>query len=402
MSKLKELPKGWKESPLEDLCLNISAGGTPRRNMPEYWERGTIPWLKISDLHQREIKDSEEYVTLKGVEESSTKIFPKGTVLISIFASLGEVALLEIPAATNQAIVGIQVDENKIDRKYLYHYLNYINSSIQNKAQIGTQKNINLGILKRLPIVYCDILTQKKIVSVLDKTYKLIEKKKRTIHLANELLQACFIRVFGKTKDLLDREKHLKLSSVANLRGGITMNQSRREGDNKVPYITIRNLYREEFDLTDLRTISVSESDLQKWKLEYGDLCVLEGGDKDAVGRTAVYQNNPVPCVHQNHIFRVRLNADVLNPFFVSAYFNSNYMRSMFFKLAKATTGINTLNITELGRVEVPIPSMDKQLKFQEMYLKAKELQNSLRNEQLLLHLFQTLRGKLFSGMLVK
>ena len=402
MLKTERLPTGWQEKSLNEICLEISAGGTPSRANPEYWINGTIPWLKISDLHQKTVTKSEELITTKGVNESSAKIFPKGTVLFSIFASLGEVAILDMSAATNQAIVGIRPNELIIDKNYLYYYLIHIKDFVQRKAQIGTQKNINLGILKKIPVRFGSIETQRRIVSLLDNIEKLKEKRKRSIQLSSNLIQTLFVQMFGKSSDLIKNEEHRQLSELANLRGGITMTRERREGDNQIPYITVRNLYRDEFELSDLRTINVSESDFEKWHLEYGDLCVLEGGDKDDVGRTAVYQDYPNPCVHQNHIFRIRLNKEILNPFFVTAYFNSDYMRSIFFNLAKATTGINTLNLTELGKIEIPILVIEKQNKFGEIYLKIKKSQNSISNDAKINELYNTILTKAFRGELTK
>src|SRR3989344_5516941 len=101
------MPKNWESKRLEDVSLSISAGGTPRRNIKEYWENGTLPWLKISDIKSIYITSSEEKITEKGFKESSAKLFPKGAVVYSIFATLGAIGILEIEATTNQALAGI-------------------------------------------------------------------------------------------------------------------------------------------------------------------------------------------------------------------------------------------------------------------------------------------------------
>lgn len=393
MSELTKLQKGWKIYKLGDL-VDIIAGQAPPSSSYNKDGSGTS-FLRVSEF-------GEKYPQSTYWTNKPLKFCKENDILLSVAGTIGDVNIADSTYAITRSIFALRIKNRDLDSNYLFYYLKTLKSRLQHASSGSSQKIITIKTIYDLDIPITNIENQKWIVSVLDKSNELIEKRKKTTHLANELIQACFTYVFGKIENLMDEEEHAKLHTIANLRGGITMNESRRAGDNKVPYITIRNLYREEFDFTDLRTISVTESDLQKWKLEYGDLCVLEGGDKDDVGRTAVYQNKPNPCVHQNHIFRVRLNTAILNPFFVSAYFNSHYVRAIFFKLAKATTGINTLNITELGRIEVPIPPMDKQLKFQEMYLKSKELQNSLRNEKLLLHLFNTLQDRLFSGMLMK
>lgn len=108
---------------LGDLCV-INSGGTPRRNNESYWKNGDIPWVKISDLNNGVVESTEEFITLDGLKNSSAKIFPQGTLLYTIFATIGEVAILNIDAATNQAIVGLQLKENqKVYLKYIYYYL---------------------------------------------------------------------------------------------------------------------------------------------------------------------------------------------------------------------------------------------------------------------------------------
>ena len=93
---------------LGDIC-EIQSGGTPARSNSSYWDGGTIPWVKISDIRGKCLQNTEEFITENGLQNSSAKIFPKGTILYSIFATLGETCILDIDAATNQAIAGLTI-----------------------------------------------------------------------------------------------------------------------------------------------------------------------------------------------------------------------------------------------------------------------------------------------------
>ena len=91
---------------LSDICL-IQSGGTPSRSKQEYWNNGNIPWVKISDFDGKYLSKTTEYITEQGLQGSSAKLFKKGTILYTIFATLGEVCILDIDATTNQAIAGL-------------------------------------------------------------------------------------------------------------------------------------------------------------------------------------------------------------------------------------------------------------------------------------------------------
>ena len=107
---------------LGDIC-KIQTGGTPSRSNVEYWHDGTIPWVKISDFNGKYLSVASEMISQVGLENSSAKIFPKGTILYTIFATLGEACVLDIDAATNQAIAGLQIIDKNVFPDYLYYYL---------------------------------------------------------------------------------------------------------------------------------------------------------------------------------------------------------------------------------------------------------------------------------------
>ena len=115
---------------LGELC-NIVSGGTPSRSKAEFWNEGTIPWIKIGNIKGKYVNEADEFITQKGLAGSSAKMLAKGTVLYTIFATLGEVGILDIDACTNQKLyicVSIRNWENKrnkLNTKLLEKYLLY-------------------------------------------------------------------------------------------------------------------------------------------------------------------------------------------------------------------------------------------------------------------------------------
>ncbi|MBN1044143.1 restriction endonuclease subunit S [Clostridium botulinum] len=191
-----KLPEGWRVEKLGSFT-EIRSGGTPSRNNNKFWENGNIPWLKISDLKTKYIKESEEKITNEAIDKSSAKVFKKGTILYTIFATLGEVAILDIEASTNQAIVGIDIKVENVNKKYLYYFLKSIKEDICGKGRGVAQNNINMSILKNTDVLLPPIETQKKIVEILEHAEKVLEKRKKTIRLIDELVKSQFIEMFG-------------------------------------------------------------------------------------------------------------------------------------------------------------------------------------------------------------
>lgn len=198
---------------LGDICT-IQSGGTPSRHNKAYWDDGTIPWVKISDIKDKYLDATEERITKLGLENSSAKIFPAGTILYTIFATLGEVCILNIEAATNQAISGIQLESEQVDKNYLYHYLSSLKSIVNNIGRGVAQNNINMTILRNFEIPLPPLDEQRRIAAVLDKVSDLIAKRRTQLNKLEVMVKARFVEMFG---DPVTNSFNLPLSSLSQL-----------------------------------------------------------------------------------------------------------------------------------------------------------------------------------------
>jgi type I restriction enzyme S subunit len=176
----KQLPKNWGggECTLGELAT-VQSGGTPSRGINSYWN-GDIPWVKISDIKEMYVDKTAEFITEKGLENSSTRIFPKGTILFTIFAKLGKIGILNIDAATNQAIAGI-TPSKAIEDKYLTYVLIDLSNSISEYGKGVAQKNINQAILKDTIIPLPPLPEQHRIVDKLDTLFAQLETIKTSM-----------------------------------------------------------------------------------------------------------------------------------------------------------------------------------------------------------------------------
>lgn len=206
-----ELPKGWRYVKLSDLA-EIQSGGTPSRSNSSYWN-GNIPWVKISDIKGKYITETEEFITEEGMSNSSAKMFERGTIIFSIFATIGKVAILDIDATTNQALVGLK-NNNQVDKTFLVYALTELSERISNLGKGVAQKNINISILREVEIPLPPLEEQKQIAEKLDKLFDQIESIKKSTERIPELLknfrqQILTYAVTGKFTEDWRKDKHL-------------------------------------------------------------------------------------------------------------------------------------------------------------------------------------------------
>lgn len=182
---------------LGELC-DVVSGGTPSRAITEFWEGGTIPWIKIGNIKGKYVGEVDEYITQAGLEGSSAKTLSAGTILFTIFATLGEVGILTIKACTNQAIAGITIkNQSEVLTDYLYYFLKSKKSHVTALGRGVAQNNINLSILRNFEVPIPALSTQKQIVDVLDKAEKIIEARQQQFQKLDELVKARFVEMFG-------------------------------------------------------------------------------------------------------------------------------------------------------------------------------------------------------------
>ena len=152
MDKLT-LPDDFEIQTVSEFCGETKSGSTPSRANNEYWENGTIPWVKSGEVHNNITLLTEEYITPLGLSESSTKLLPKDTVLMAMYGvTAGEVGYLAIEATTNQAICGM-ICNSKADAAYLYFSLIQSQAAISRLSNGGAQDNLSKNFVDNIKIV---------------------------------------------------------------------------------------------------------------------------------------------------------------------------------------------------------------------------------------------------------
>ena len=160
------LPEGWKKVTLGDVA-RITSGGTPDRSEPRYWG-GDIPWVTTGEIQFNTITDTAEKITAAGLQNSSAKLFPAGTLLMAMYGqgkTRGQIAKLGVEAATNQACAAIRVDES-CDVEYVYQVLASQYDAIRKLGNAGTQQNLNAGLVCEIGVPLPHRRDQERIACV--------------------------------------------------------------------------------------------------------------------------------------------------------------------------------------------------------------------------------------------
>ncbi len=181
--------KGWEVKKLGEVCKTTS-GGTPSKGHNEYYEGGTIPWLRSGEVNKMYIYDTELFITEEGLQNSSAKWFPENTVVVAMYgATVGQVGILKSKMTTNQAICGIFPNEYFIPT-YLYHFLLSKKEEYLKLATGGAQPNISQNIVRDTLVCCPPIATQQEFADKIEAIEKQKELIKQSITQTEELFNS--------------------------------------------------------------------------------------------------------------------------------------------------------------------------------------------------------------------
>jgi type I restriction enzyme S subunit len=244
------------------------------------------------------------------------------------------------------------------------------------------------------------ISEQQRIAAQLENTDRLRRTRRYALRICEELVPAAFLQFFGDIQQ--NSPKWLSAPLVANsqIASGVTKGQKYGGRPTiEVPYLRVANVQDGFLDLSEIKTIRALPKDVETLRLEAGDILMTEGGDFDKLGRGAIWRENINNCIHQNHIFRVRLNQSAILPKYFAAFLQSRFAKQYFLKCSKQTTNLASINMTQLRATPVLLPPLAIQQHFCTFIERQEQLRaiyiEALRQAD---HLFQTLLHEAFAN----
>ena len=361
MTKLEKMIKelcqdGAEYKTIEEICENVFSGGTPKTSVTEYYD-GDIPWLRSGEINFNVIKETEKFITEKGLVESSAKWIRKNSVLIALTgATVARSAVNEIPLTANQSVCAMETKEEIINYKYLYYCIENMYNNIKGMAQ-GALTSINLGIIKKLSVPVPPLEVQREIVRILDNFTELTAEL--TEKLTAELTACKKQYEYYRDTVIISNQNvpMVKLGGFAEIiRGGNF--QKKDFADEGRPCIHYGQMYTYFGVHTDKTIKYVSEETFNKSKQAVPNDIVMAVTSENVedvcsctawVGKEAIAVSGHTAIIHHNQ-----------NAKYLSYYFHTSHFFSQKKKLAH---GIKVIEVTpsKLADILVPLPSLEEQ-----------------------------------------
>lgn len=286
----------------------------------------------------------------------------------------------EQPFSTSTDCIVFYSKRNCISLKTIYMYILRNIQLLEEGFKGAGLQHISKDYILNIEIPLPPPDEQKKIAGELDKISNLITKRKRQIEKMDLLIKAKFVEMFGETVQNSHNLDIAQLGEIAEVVSGITKGRKVKSFElTKVPYMAVSNVKDGYIDWTTVKTIEVTKTEIEQYRLQPNDVLMTEGGDPDKLGRGAIVKIVPENCIHQNHIFRVRFNEKNVSPQYFSEYLKHPNPKIYFLRCAKQTTGIASINMNQLRSLPVLLPPIHLQKQFSDFLIKVEQIKTTMQ-----------------------
>jgi type I restriction enzyme S subunit len=353
----------WPLYTLGQIC-NIRIGKTPPTKVTEYWG-GQHTWVTISDMNSRFVTQSKRTITDKALQERKVPLVKKGTLLMSFKLTIGKLAFAGKDLFTNEAIAAFEVKEEfkkRVLPDYLYWALQIV--PLETEAALAVKgKTINQKTIKMIRLPLPIVPEQQRIVARLEALLGEVRALREDVQSMRrdlaQVMESAMAEVFPDPQgEVKEGWEWKRLGDLFDLRQGASMSPSRRQGTNPHPFLRAKNILWGEVDTSDVDSMDFTEDEIERLKLEKGDLLICEGGD---VGRTAVWEAQLPLAMYQNHIHRLRRKSDDIESKFYIYWMKTAYQVFRIYQGEESRTAIPNLSGGRLKNFLVPQTSLAEQ-----------------------------------------
>ena len=356
----RTIPDGWEIKKMPQV-VKWGSGGTPKATEKQYYDGGSIPWLVIGDLNDSIVSSSASKITELGLQNSSAKMIPAGTLLVAMYGSIGKLGLTGIECCTNQAIACAK-ELYGVTTKYMFFYMAMMKSELISKGKGGTQKNISQTVLNSLEVIVPPLSEQERIVARIEELFSQLDAGVETLKKTKAQLAVYRQAVLKEAFEGDYPRKQLKEFSKAI--SGFAFKSSRYSPNGNYVVVKIGNVKERHFDFSrDLtKTLEADDSILEKYLLRRGDCLITLTGSrgKRDYGFVAMVGNQNNYLLNQR-VAALRFDQSVALPEFFQYYLASPSYRDMFFGYETGNVGQGNVGIKALLDPYVILPDIDTQ-----------------------------------------
>lgn len=399
------VPEEWREGELSDFC-DVVGGGTPDRNNPDFW-RGDIPWAsptEITNLTSKYISQTKENITKLGLDKSSAKLHPAGTLLMTSRASIGYVAINTVPMATNQGFQSLRCKE-KILVDFLYQYIAWSRPQLERLAAGSTFAEISSANVKKLEVCVPPLPEQQKIATILTSVDTVIEKTRAQIdklkHLKTGMMQQLLTQGIGHTefKDtpvgpIPKTWKVISLGKAGSWKGGGTPSKANKEFWNgNIPWVSPKDM-KSEF-------IEKTEDYITEHAITASSTNNVPASSILIVARSGILKHTlPVAIAAVDVTINQDMKALIVNDKVLALYL-FHYLKANNHKVLRATlkagNTVESLDFSEFSQHQIPLPPVSEQQKIIDVM---ESIANRLRSKQQQLKSYEQTKKALMQDLL--
>ena len=334
--------------------------------------------VDICDTLRKPINSSERASRIKGKEQSELYPYYGATGQVGFiddyitdgeYVLLGEDGAPFLDAFSKKAYIisgktwvnnHAHVLKSKTNNKFLCYYLNSFN--YKGYVSGTTRLKLTQAEMKRIPVPVPPLSEQERIVARIEELFSQLDAGVETLKKTKAQLAVYRQAAITEAFSVDNNTPNVCLSDIAQIIGGITKGRNLSGTETiELPYLRVANVQNGYLDLSEIKTIKLRVDEKERYLLKPGDVLYTEGGDRDKLGRGTVWRGEIKDCVHQNHIFKARVDQSKAIPEYVAFWSMSTPARNYFYQKGKQSVNLASINKTVLSALTLPLPALEKQ-----------------------------------------
>ena len=334
--------------PLGEVC-DLIGGATPSKKEESYWSNGSVKWISSKHIDRRGNVTAYELISKKAVEETSTRVVPKGATIIITRVSIGKFAFADDDYAINQDLTAlVSKDSKRLDPEFIRVVALHIATVVERNAEGIGVRGVTRNFLSELQIPLPPLEVQKEIVSEIEGYQKIIDGARAVV---------------DNYRPQIAVDPNWPMVELGEVCERLQYGLSARLNTKEIGYKTFRMnelIDGKCVDSGNMKCCDISAEDFTKYRLVPGDILFNRTNSFEHVGRTGVFDLDGDYCF-ASYLIRLSVSEDAANTFYVNAFMNTEAFQAGIKQYATRAIGQSNINAKSLGAYRIPVPPLTAQ-----------------------------------------